>query len=896
MPLTINKKYQYIEYLGPTRPITQLAGIANISAIVGISADGLGYTTWENTSNVNSLLSLQQYAGYLIVSSSNSPNYSLYTDNDVVVGDTSKIISTQLSIVKYKSTSAKLISNLLIKDNISQIFSISEDGLNPVSWSNDSSLNSLNTLENNKVYLVVSRNTPFNFWSDLPPTPTPTSTVTPTPTITPGLQPSLTPTNTPTLTPTPSVTPTLTPTPTETPLPPDKNFSVSFDESVYRFYCFNNHTDKQHLISATIHGLPNRSYTYNFTSESDNAVLLFDNTSGILALDNVEDNIIGKVFSNVKIQNPNGQAIIKCSVTNNENETIDALCVAFIENEPNSVDITTTPTPTPTLTPSPAPTIFTAQTNTGTNVSVKPIANTNITDIDLTILFDSVTESGVTSVSQIPVTSSDLNLPANFVAGNTLAKFNISTTAKFSGNITLCFKIQSAITSDEFSATKLFHLKSGNTTDITITTGTNAPDFNTKTICGKTTGFSQFYLITQGNIQPPPTPTPSFYQNLQLGRFTKQPMSTTYSCNKDIREDMSATFEPRVQINNYQWQRQPKGEGDFINYGERQWQLSESWPNAVFPDKEDRLSYLINNNDKYRVITYLVQGGGLISDTATLSVPALSLLKGAYAISTGGGASVGDILFPEVFCGEINLAVDVCEQYGEEAIVLYQWEKLNEQGSWIDITDKYLTINNIIYINELSLSDNNSTYRAKIMLLDGINIITTIYSNPVSVRVITGSAPAINMSGDLITTPTGYTKIIDNNNTIINRTNFIDATFDSTSLLPDRELLADNTNDFFKNIKHTWYYRGNGNQQWKPITDFLAVPDYCPLLNIRWGVGLIDSNISITEDTVTEIGVSFSIRTECGDREYTGNLDQNNQPTPYISKPVEWQITEIKND
>lgn len=896
MPLTINKKYQYIEYLGLTRPITQLAGIANISAIVGISADGLGYTTWESTSNVNSLLSLQQYAGYLIVSSSNSPNYSLYTDADAVVSDTAKIISTQLSIVKYKSSSAKLITNLLIKDNISQIFSISEDGLNPVSWSSDSSLNSLNTLENNRVYLVVSRNTPFNFWSDLPPTPTPTSTVTPTPTITPGLQPSLTPTNTPTLTPTPSVTPTLTPTPTETPLPPDKNFSVSFDESVYRFACFNNHIDKQHLVAATIHGLPNRSYTYHFTSESDSAVLLFDNPSGILALDHVDNDVIGKVFSNVKIQNPNGQAIIKCSVTNNENDTVDTLCVALIENEPNYVDITSTPTPTPTLTPSPAPITFTAQTDTGTNVSVKPIDNSNITDIDLVITFDSVTESGVTSVSQISAADPNLNLPANFLVGNALAMFNITTTAKFSGNITICFKIQSSITNNEFNATKLFHLSSGNTTDITITSGNNAPDFNTKSICGKTTGFSQFYLITQRDIQPPPTPSPSFYQNLQLGRFTKHPTSTTYDCLNDIKQAMSATFEPRVQINSYQWQRQPKGQGDFINYGDRQWQLSPSWPNAVFPDTEDRLSYLINHNDKYRVVTYLIQGGGLISDTATLSVPALSLLKGAYAIGTGGGASVGNMFAPEVFCGEINLAVDVCEQYGEEALILYQWEKLNTQGLWIDITDQYLTINNIIYINELSLSDNNSTYRAKIMLLDGTNVISIVYSNPISVSIVTGAAPGLNLSGDLVATPTGYTKILDANNNIMNRTNFIDATFDSTSLLPDRELLADGADDFYKNIKHTWYYRGNNSQQWRSVRDFTTIPDYCPVLNIRWGVGLIDSSISITEDTVKEIGLSIAISTECGDRDYIGHLDLNNQPTPYITKPVEWQITEIKND
>lgn len=893
MPLTINKKYQYIEYLGPTRPITQLAGIANISAIVGISADGLGYTTWENNSGVNSLLSLQQYAGYLVVSNSNTPSYTLYTDTDAVVTDNSKIINSTLSIVKYKNTATKSINDLLIKDNIRNIYSISEDGLSPTSWSNDSSLNSFSVLENNKVYLVVARNTPFNFWSDLPPTPTPTSTVTPTPTITPGLQPSLTPTNTPTLTPTPSVTPTLTPTPTESPLPPDKNFSVLFDEDVYRFSCFNNNISRQNLVSATIHGLPNTNYRYSFSSESDNAILVFDNPSGILALDSVDDMVFGKIFTNVQIQNPNGQAIIKCSVTDSNDDIVDALCMTIIDNIPNSVDSTPTPTPTPTITPTPAPLVIDTATNSGTNVSINPI--TNMDGVSLTITFDNVTESGITSVSKIVSPSNSLSLPANFSVGDSVAMFNVTTTAKFTGNISLCFSVPSSISQNTFNTLKVFRLSSNNTTtDITITTGDKSPNFATKTVCGSTTGFSQFYVIPSQNTQPTPTPSATFYQNLQVGGFTKQPTSTNFTCNTNLKQTLSAKFEPIVQINNYQWQRQPKGQGDFIDYGDRQWQKSDSWPEAEFPI-ETELSYLVNNNDKYRVIAYLLGGGGLISDTATLSVPALSVSRGAYAIATGGGASVGNAFAPEVFCGELTLAVDVCEQYGDDAVLVYRWHK-NVNNSWQDVTDDYLTIDNMIYLTDLTLSDNASIYRCQVILLDGFNIISSVYSSPITINIVTPAPPTLNTSGNISATATGYTKLVDSDNNIIDRINFKDANFDATSLLPSSEELSDGQSDFFNNVKHIWYYKGAQDNSWRLFRELVNIPDYCPIISIRWGVGLIGSNIVATENTVKEIGLSVLFDTSCGTREYIGNIDQYGMSSPYISVPVVWEIEEIKND
>lgn len=408
MSLTINKKYQYIEYLGSNTNIAQLSSINNISSIVGINSNGTGYLTWESGSSFNSLTSLQQFSGYLIISKSNTPNYSLYTEDDAVNSSVTKAITKKFTIAKYKSTATKNIESLLIQSNIEQIFSISSDGLNPILWTNSSNFNSLSTLDNGISYLIVAQTTPFDFWSDVLPTPTPTTTSTPTvtptvtttatttptstptPTVTPTATvtvtpthtvtqtttPTVTPSFTPTITPTPtnttglpptpsptvtpsftstcSITPTPTVTPTFTPLPPDKNFSLNFDKQVYYFTNSSNNTEESNLISATIFGQPNTTYRYSFSSESNNSNLVFDNASGILAMDNTNNIAVGKIFSNLKSNNANGQSIVRCTILNEQNHTINALCIVLVN--PPIPEPSTTPTQTPTKTPTQTPT------------------------------------------------------------------------------------------------------------------------------------------------------------------------------------------------------------------------------------------------------------------------------------------------------------------------------------------------------------------------------------------------------------------------------------------------------------------------------------------------------------------------------------------------------------
>ena len=382
MALTIQKKYQYIEYLGNDIPINQLLNISQIESIIGISDDGESFTSWSYNSSLNSLSDMINQRGYLIVSKNLNPNYPLYTEVDTD-SPASRIIDKKLSITRYINSTNQNISSLPVKNSINQIFSFSIDGRNPTSWSFGSIFNSLNIMESGAVYLVDSKRAslPYYFWSLIPPTQTPTPsltctatpTLTPTNTLTPTVTPSLTstftatPTSTVTSTVTPSVTmtrtatssatPTPTLTPTTTPFPPAKNFSLIFDEEVYYFNNSSNNSEERNLISATIVGQPNTTYSYSFSSESDNSQLTFDNASGYLSLHPNSDNTscIGKIFSNVAIQSKNGQAIVKCTLMDQNSNYIDALAVIILSYNIGGGPVEKSPTPTPTPTHTPPP-------------------------------------------------------------------------------------------------------------------------------------------------------------------------------------------------------------------------------------------------------------------------------------------------------------------------------------------------------------------------------------------------------------------------------------------------------------------------------------------------------------------------------------------------------------
>jgi formylglycine-generating enzyme required for sulfatase activity len=143
-------------------------------------------------------------------------------------------------------------------------------------------------------------------------------------------------------------------------------------------------------------------------------------------------------------------------------------------------------------------TIIKPETTTGSNVSIDTVQDTSF-GIGININYEQVNNSGRTNIT--PITQKNPALPANFTISNTLAKYNISTTSSRSGNIDLCFTLPSNISQATFNNTRIFHTNSaGVTTDSTILTGSNAPNYSLRKICARTTNFSDFYMVPSMDI------------------------------------------------------------------------------------------------------------------------------------------------------------------------------------------------------------------------------------------------------------------------------------------------------------------------------------------------------------------------------------------------------------
>ena len=377
MGLLINKQYQYIQYLGPTKEINTFSATPEIDHILGISAKGDGYVYWKSQSSLNSLTTLVNGEGYLIVSKKQNPSYSLYAEADTDVGQT-VLGNTTLAIKKFIEPD-KEMGTIYGYDSIDEVYGFADDGISPVVWTKYSGFNSLSIIRKDQAYLIKSNSVPY-VWSSIvvpssTPTPTPTNTpsftptntvtpsVTPTTTTTPSFTPTTTPTtsisptvtttptNTPTRTETPTVTPTLTysptftptrsSTPTPTPYPKNLKFKAKFDQPSYIFDDIKQ-KEGSNLVSVSVSGEANKNYIYSFSSESLNATIVFDNVSGLFSLmpktitrpdpatsggTISETTYNGQIFTNINLVSKYGQGIIKCSLRDG-NDIID--CLSFI--------------------------------------------------------------------------------------------------------------------------------------------------------------------------------------------------------------------------------------------------------------------------------------------------------------------------------------------------------------------------------------------------------------------------------------------------------------------------------------------------------------------------------------------------------------------------------------
>lgn len=134
---------------------------------------------------------------------------------------------------------------------------------------------------------------------------------------------------------------------------------------------------------------------------------------------------------------------------------------------------------------------------TGLNVQTSSVTDP-VNNNSVKFIFDRVLSTGVTTVTAQPQYSKP-GLPANFYLSNTLSSYTITTTATYSGNITVQYTLPSTVSSGDFSKINIFHRNSstGKFENATITSGIYAKNFSTRTLSAIVSNFSPFEVIPE---------------------------------------------------------------------------------------------------------------------------------------------------------------------------------------------------------------------------------------------------------------------------------------------------------------------------------------------------------------------------------------------------------------
>lgn len=116
----------------------------------------------------------------------------------------------------------------------------------------------------------------------------------------------------------------------------------------------------------------------------------------------------------------------------------------------------------------------------------------------MSVTFPAVTGSTTTSAPTLTVTPLADATTANFQLSDNLGAYDISTTAVYSGSVTICVQALTVNDPTTFNNLTLIHIVNG--TPVNITTSW---DFSTRTACGTTSSFSPFILVkgAVGQIQ-----------------------------------------------------------------------------------------------------------------------------------------------------------------------------------------------------------------------------------------------------------------------------------------------------------------------------------------------------------------------------------------------------------
>jgi hypothetical protein len=124
------------------------------------------------------------------------------------------------------------------------------------------------------------------------------------------------------------------------------------------------------------------------------------------------------------------------------------------------------------------------------NSSGSVSAQTVVPTGTLTITFPDITGSTTSSPPTLTVTPVSSATTTNFSLSNNLGAYDISTTAEYSGSVTLCFQAQTVNDFSTFSNLQILHIVNGS--PVNVTTSYN---FSTRTICGAVTSFSPFVIV-----------------------------------------------------------------------------------------------------------------------------------------------------------------------------------------------------------------------------------------------------------------------------------------------------------------------------------------------------------------------------------------------------------------
>jgi CSLREA domain-containing protein len=139
------------------------------------------------------------------------------------------------------------------------------------------------------------------------------------------------------------------------------------------------------------------------------------------------------------------------------------------------------------------------------------------------LTFDDIVLAGFTTLL-MPATGSPP--PAGYQHGNPARYYDLTTTAQFSGQITICVDYTGITYADESSLRFFHHLASGWSDETTTL------DTSTNTICGKSNGLSEFAVFERLTDSTPPTITPTVTGTLGANGWYTSDVGLTWAVSE----------------------------------------------------------------------------------------------------------------------------------------------------------------------------------------------------------------------------------------------------------------------------------------------------------------------------------------------------------------------------